>query len=124
MIFAPTTPSTSRNFRTSATIAGWASVPQIAGEIFNIFYNLIFVPETSFEFREFTDIQNITLPVVSGPIEWVTLALEIGILIWGVFLIYWALKSMFPQGNQPTIIAIGYVVTRIIVSVFLSGVFL
>jgi hypothetical protein len=120
----PSTPSTPRNFKTTATITGWASIPQIVGEIFNIFSNLIFIPETSFEFRAFGDIQNITVPVVSGPIEWVSLALEIGLLIWGVLLVYWALKSMFPEGNQPAIIAIGYIVTRIVVSVFLTGFFL
>ncbi|MFW9854082.1 MAG: YIP1 family protein [Candidatus Thorarchaeota archaeon] len=121
VVMAPNTPSPPRNFRTTATIAGWASVPQIVGETFNIFYNLIFVPETSFEFSDFEDIQNIALPVVSGPIEWVSLALDAGLLIWGVLLVYWALKSIFPQGNQPVVIAVGYIVARIAISVLLSG---
>jgi hypothetical protein len=121
VVFAPTVSSTQRNFKTSATIIGWTSVPQIVGEIFNVFYNLIFIPESTFEFNELGDIQNLTLTTVSGPIEWVSLALNFAILIWGVLLVYWAVKSIFPQGNQPVIIAIAYIVVRIVVSFVLTG---
>lgn len=120
VILAPTVPSSTRNFKTTATIAGWASVPQLAGEIFNIIYNILFVQGMTIELREIGDIQNIVVPIVSGPIDWILSGFEIGLLIWGVLLVYWALKSIVPQGNQPVIISTLYIVTRIVVSFLLT----
>ncbi|MFW9777283.1 MAG: YIP1 family protein [Candidatus Heimdallarchaeota archaeon] len=118
-VVAPAVSSHRRNFKTAATITGWASVPQFVGQIVDIGYNWFFVSEMTVVLRTSEDIQKIAIPAVSGFAELILLGIGIGVLIWGGLMVYWGVKSMVPEGNQPVIISVIYSGAVLVLNLFL-----
>ncbi len=121
-LFASNIPSHERNFRTIMTISGWATLPQFLGGILAILNNLIFVPNNiTIQVNSISEMTAITSAgSVNPPFDLIFLVTDFIFLILTAVLIYFAIKSIRPEGNQAVFVTILYTIIWFFVPVLLS----
>ncbi|MFX0014191.1 MAG: YIP1 family protein [Promethearchaeota archaeon] len=107
-IISSQVPSHERNFKTIATIIGWSFLPRIFSELIRLILFSLFTEPTTYVVNDIFDLSSMSTPLgITGDILFF---IEMGILIWGVVLIYFAAKSLDPEGSHAVIIGIIYAV--------------
>ncbi|MFX0171631.1 MAG: YIP1 family protein [Candidatus Hodarchaeota archaeon] len=101
-------PSHERNLKTELTAVGWSFLPRIFYEIIRTVIFAFFVEPFTIIADDIYDISVISAPIsILGDILFFV---DIIFLIWGVVLVYFAVKSIDPQGSHAIIIGIIYAV--------------
>ncbi|MFX0210597.1 MAG: YIP1 family protein, partial [Candidatus Hodarchaeota archaeon] len=111
-------PSHERNFRTIATIAGWSFLPLIFDELIYLIFVVLFIPATTVNsMAELTALE--TLGSVGGA-GLILLVISLIFQIWSAVLVYFASKSIDPEGYHATVIAVLYAIVPYIFSYLFS----
>jgi hypothetical protein len=120
-IISAKVPSHERNFKSMATITGWAYLPRIFEELANVALVAIFIPQTevssmsdliAIESFEFLGEFGFILSLVSVLLFFIS-------LIWGSILVYFASKAVDPEGSHAIIIVIIYSVIKVAITFLL-----
>lgn len=107
-IISSQVPSHERSFKTTMTIVGWSFLPRIFSELIRLIAFTLFVEPSTHTVNDIFDLTLISAPL--GLIGDMLFFMEIIFLIWGVVLIYFAVKSIDPEGSHAIIIGILYAV--------------
>jgi hypothetical protein len=110
-------PSHERNFKTGLTIVGWSFIPRIFSELIRIVVYTVLVGPYTLIVNDIYDLTVISPPL--GSLGLILSFMDIFFLIWSVVLIYFAVKSIDPQGSHGIITAIAYAVINFILPIFL-----
>ncbi|MFX1282227.1 MAG: YIP1 family protein [Promethearchaeota archaeon] len=112
-IFSSQVPSHERNFKTMMSIVGWSFLPRIFSELLRLAAFALFIQPTTITINDIFDFTALSAPIgIVGDILFFT---DIIFLIWGIVLVYFAVKSIDPEGSHAVIIAIIYAVILFIV---------
>ncbi len=107
-IFSSKIPSHERNFKTMATIVGWSFLPRIFNELVRLVAFSVLVEPSTYEVNDILDLGAMSAPLgIVGDILFIA---DLFFLIWTVVLIYFAVKSIDPEGSHAVIIGIIYAV--------------
>lgn len=113
-IFSSKIPSHKRNFKTMLTIVGWSFLPRIFNELIRLIIFVVLVEPTTYVIDDLFDISALNSPIgLAGDILFFA---DLIFFIWGVGLVYFAVKSIDPEGSHAVIIGIIYAVV-----IFLFG---
>ncbi len=107
-IISSQVPSHERNFKTMATVIGWSFLPRIFNELIRLVAYFIFIQPSTLIIDDILDFSLMSAPV--GIIGDMFFFVDIFFLIWGVALVYFAAKSIDPEGNHAIIIGIIYAI--------------
>ncbi|UCG90296.1 MAG: YIP1 family protein [Candidatus Heimdallarchaeota archaeon] len=107
-IFSSQVPSHERNFKTMATIVGWSFLPRIFNELVRLAAFIFLIEPSIVTIDDIWDLSAISAPL--GIIGDILSFVDIIFLIWGVVLVYFAVKSIDPEGSHAVIIGIIYAV--------------
>ncbi|UCE13682.1 MAG: YIP1 family protein [Candidatus Heimdallarchaeota archaeon] len=107
-IISSNVPKHERNFKTMATAVGWSFLPRIFNEIVRLVVFAVFVEPSTMVIDDLFDFSILGAP--AGIIGDMLFFADILFLIWGTVLIYFAVKSLDPEGAHAVIIAIIYTV--------------
>lgn len=107
-IFSSKIPSHERNFKTMLTIVGWSFLPRIFNELTRLITFVFLVEPTTYVLNDILDVSALSFPLgIAGDILFFA---DLIFLIWGVGLVYFAVKSIDPEGSHAVIIGIIYAV--------------
>ncbi|MHA2243630.1 MAG: zinc ribbon domain-containing protein [Candidatus Hodarchaeales archaeon] len=107
-IFSSQVPSHERNFKTMATIVGWSFLPRIFNELVRLAAFTFLVGPSTLEVNDIIDLAAVSAPL--GMVGDILFFAEIIFLAWAVVLIYFAAKTIDPEGSHAVIIGIIYAV--------------
>jgi hypothetical protein len=101
-----------RNFRTIASIAGWSQIPVLFQQLVMIGYNLLILPRGEIIFHSVFEIETRVLETNSliEIFDFILLGIEFFILLWSIFLIYYAVKSLGSMKSNTSLICIVYAI--------------
>jgi hypothetical protein len=101
-----------RNFRTIASIAGWGQLPILFQQLVMIGYNLLLLPRGEIIFHSVFEIEARVLETTSliEIFDYILLGIEFFTLLWSIFLIYYAVKSLGSMKSNTSLICIVYAV--------------
>lgn len=107
-IFSSRIPSHERNFKTMLTIVGWSFLPRIFFELIRLVIFAVLVEPTTYVVDDLLDVSALSFPLgFAGDILYFA---QFIFFIWGVGLVYFAVKSIDPEGSHAVIISIIYAV--------------
>ena len=118
-IFASDLRSNQRNYKTMATIVGWAQLPMIINQIITIIYNAFFITSGGVViFRSLGDME-ITSPVggTDIPLDMILLGVEIMLVAWSLYLIYYAIRSLGSFKANPVTICVVYGILSLLIPI-------
>ena len=107
-IFSSQIPSHERSFKTMMSIVGWSFLPKIFSELIRLTVFAFIVEPSIVTINDIFDFAAINAPL--GVIGDIFFFADIIFLIWGAILVYFAVKSIDPEGSHAVIITIIYAV--------------
>lgn len=107
-IFSSRVPSHERNFKTMMSIVGWSFLPRIFNELVRLAAFALFIEPSTIIINDILDFSAMSTPL--GIVGDILFFIDIIFLIWGIVLVYFAVKSIDPEGSHAVIIAIIYAV--------------
>jgi hypothetical protein len=118
-IFASDLNSNARNYKTMATIVGWAQIPMIINQVITIIYNQFLLSSGGqVVFRSIGEME-ISAPGGGADVLFDTLLLgiEILLILWSLVLIYYAIKSLGSFKSNPIVICAIYGVLSLLLPI-------
>ncbi len=107
-IFSSKIPSHERSFKTMITIVGWSFLPRIFNELIRLVIFVVLVKPATYVVNDLIDVSALNFPLgLAGDILFFA---DLIFYIWSVGLIYFAVKSIDPEGSHAVIISIIYAV--------------
>lgn len=101
-------PAHRRNFKVQLTISGWSYLPLIFYELIKVIVITLLVEPSTFVVNELYDIALIgSLPDTIGLFMTI---ISIFFLIWRVLIVYFAVRTLDPEGSHATIITVVYAI--------------
>ncbi len=109
-IFASDIDSKARNYKTMATIVGWAQIPMIIYQFITIIYNMFFVSRGGQIIFQSLGEMEIISPEggTSFLFDALLFGIEIMVILWSLILIYYAIKSLGSFKSNPLAICVIY----------------
>ncbi len=101
-------PSYRRNFKVQLTISGWSFLPLIFYELIEVIAVTLFVEPSTFVVNDLYDIALIGVP--PDTIVFFMMVISIIFLIWRLLIVYFAVRTLDPEGSHATFITVVYAI--------------
>jgi hypothetical protein len=108
MISASDLPRSDRTYKKMATVVGWAQFPLILNQIVLIIVAILFLSPGEIIYNSIFEIETIVTGTPPLPLGIFIELLDLTVFFWGVFLVYYAVKSQSSLKANPVLISLIY----------------
>jgi len=123
-ILASRLPPESKSFKKMLTIIGWSFLPKSIEGILSIFYNMIFISPQTITVNSNADLEAMTLVMSTGLLSMILMIINLVVFVYGIILIYFAIKPTESQGANPLAIVIVYLLISFVLTSGVTTLFL